>query len=329
VDFFHARFAKGMRLKVPPVVDESRVPWISFPGEDQLIAPDHVCSRSLTLGKLLIYTTPRWHAVPAKAIDTLEAGVTKDKNGKGKTASASTGGAMQQPLFYKNPKPLNSAAHGRLGVREGANYAFAQQANAVMLTALEFALASRTYPIVFTSQDTPSPVALLGLRQDHNLFVKDGQWEARAYIPAYVRRYPFAFVESEDKSRLILCIDEDADAISPEGETKLFTDGKPSEFTNMALEFCNSFQAQHNVTRQLCQALADHDLLVDRQADITLPDGQHTAVREFHVVDEERLAKVSDEVFLDFRKLGILPFIYFHLMSLANFRDLAERTKAP
>lgn len=230
-----------------------------------------------------------------------------------------------QPQFYQNPEPLDSNKHGELGIKADADYSFAKGANAVMLTALEFALASRSYPIAFTSHDPPTPVAILGLRRNENLFVKDGAWEDRAYIPAYVRRYPFAFLENEDKSRLILCVDTNANAVSKDAEEKFFDGKKPSEFTKKALEFCTSFQTQHQVTKTLCGTLKKHDLLVNRQAEVTLADGEKTAVTDFLVVDEQKLNDLPDEDFLEFRKNGLLPFLYFHLMSLSNFRDLATR----
>lgn len=233
---------------------------------------------------------------------------------------------VAQPLFYKRPEPLDWARHKTLGIAAKGNYGFARTANAVMLTAMEFALASRSYPIVFTSHEDPAPVAILGVRRNENLFVRDGNWIPYTYIPAYIRRYPFAFVESEDKKRLILCVDVEAEAVLENGEAKFFDDnGKPSEFTEKALEFCRSFQAQYNVTRQLVALLKKHDLLVPRQANITLPGGEKAAINDFLVADEQRLDGIEDEIFLEFRKMRILPFLYFHLMSLANFRDLAER----
>ncbi|WP_428649083.1 SapC family protein [Roseibium sp.] len=230
-----------------------------------------------------------------------------------------------QPQFYQTPEPVDPVKHEKLGIKSSSDYKFAAQANSVLLTAMEFALASRTYPIVFTATEKPSPVAILGIRKDENLFVDQGKWEERAYIPAYVRRYPFAFVENQDKSRLVLCVDTSADAVSKNAKTKLFENGEASDFTKKALEFCTSFQTQHAATDVLCSMLKDKDVLVTRQADVTLPDGSKTSVTDFKAVDEEKFNSLPDEDFLEFRKKGLLPFVYFHLMSLANFRDLAAR----
>lgn len=232
----------------------------------------------------------------------------------------------KQPLFYRNPQPLDAARHKTLGVSANGDYKFSRTANLVILTAMEFALASRSYPIVFAANDDAMPVAIMGLRNGENLFVHDGQWVKYTYIPAYIRRYPFAFLEAADKQTLTLCVDTEADAVIENADTKFFDDdGKPSKFTQSALEFCRSFQTQYNATRQLAALLRKHDLLVQRQADITMPGGAKSAVQDFMVVDEQKLNGVPDDTYLEFRKSGILPFLHFHLMSLANFRDLAER----
>lgn len=230
-----------------------------------------------------------------------------------------------QPQFYQTPEPLNASRHGRLGLKSTIDFEFARHATSVMLTAPEFALASRTYPIVFTDAPVPVPVAIVGVRPEENLMIKDGKWEEHAYVPAFIRRYPFAFIESDDKTRLILCIDTSADAVSVKGESKLFDGEEPSDVTRKALEFCTTFQKQHNLTRHLGEKLKAYDLLVPRQVEVTLADGKKVAVRDFLVVDEARLAELPDADFLALRASGLLPFLYFQIMSLANFRDLAIR----
>ena len=63
----------------------------------------------------------------------------------------------------------------------------------------EFARAAAVYPIVFVEDKTKDafrPVTLLGLDAGENLFVSEsGKWEA-SYIPAIIRRYPFALANT-------------------------------------------------------------------------------------------------------------------------------------
>ena len=234
--------------------------------------------------------------------------------------------AQPQPMFYKKAEPLDFARHGKLGVKANSDFDFAKIATTVLLTASEFAIASRNYPILFTNAPEPMPIAILGIRNFENLFVKDGQWTPQTYVPAYIRRYPFVFMETPDKSKLLLCIDAESEAIEEDGATKFFTDtGEPTDFTNKALEFCKSYQQEFEQTRQMMILLKKNDLLVNRQAEFTLAGGGKSAITDFLVVDEQRLAQLADKDFLELRRGGVLPLVYFHLMSLMNLRDLADR----
>jgi len=61
--------------------------------------------------------------------------------------------------------------------------------------------AARTYPIVFSAAAPTVPFAVVGLRENENLFVDaTGNWRDDAYIPAYVRRYPFCLVETDQSA---------------------------------------------------------------------------------------------------------------------------------
>jgi len=60
------------------------------------------------------------------------------------------------------------------------------------LTIDEFPNAARNYPIVFSVGDNSVPLILMGLNEGVNTFMgEDGKFTEPAYVPAYVRRYPF------------------------------------------------------------------------------------------------------------------------------------------
>ena len=104
---------------------------------------------------------------------------------------------MANLLFYEKPVPLNKNAHSGKKIRQAAHiFAFAGKTNSVVLAGVEFSEAAKEYPIVFAQSDeTVVPVAMLGLRNEENLYVDEkGDWDA-GYIPAFVRRYPFVLAE--------------------------------------------------------------------------------------------------------------------------------------
>lgn len=231
------------------------------------------------------------------------------------------------PLFYKSPRVLTPAAHGNCSLRASNDFRFAADTNAIPLVAEEIALAARHYPVVFSDEATPHPVAILGLRGQRNLFVdSDGRWRAGSYVPAYVRRYPFIFLENESRAELTLCVDEAADAFGEGQENPLFdAAGEATAFTRGVLGFCRDYHAQHLLAAELGRMLAQTDLLIEHRADVTLNDGQCLSLSGFKVIDSKRFDQLPDETFLAWRHKGWLPLIYSHFFSIGAWSALIDR----
>lgn len=237
-----------------------------------------------------------------------------------------TAGSPALPLFYRRPQALDPARHGALRLAPPGHYGFAGRTNAVALLAPEFPLAARFAPIVFTSGANALPAMVLGLKNDENLFIgADGQWERSAYVPAYVRRYPFIFLEQPGGDRLTLCVDEEAEALRDPRGRPLFDGEKPSEATRQALELCTAFQRDAAASRAFVDALESKGLLVDRRADVALERGDRLALGGFRVIDETKFNAVDDATFLDWRKRGWIGLVYCHLLSSANWAGLVDR----
>ena len=228
------------------------------------------------------------------------------------------------PLFYRRPEPLNAAAHADWRLK-GGDAAFATDTPFVPVVVGEMAAAARTYPVVFAGGDA-QPLAVLGLER-RNLFVTDGRWSPDAYVPAYVRRYPFGFIATVNPDGFALAIDAASDRIVTEGGegAALFEDGQPSPLTKQALEFCDAFQAEATATRAFAEALMAADLLIDRRADVTLADGRRTGIEGFRVVDVEKFTALPDATVLDWHRKGWLALVHFHLSSLERFSVLLDR----
>lgn len=229
------------------------------------------------------------------------------------------------PLLYRNPVPLSAQQHAHWRVRAG-DAAFAAGAHAVPLLIGEFAAAARDYPLVFAGSDA-APIAVLGLQASHNRFVSDDQWQAGAYVPAYVRRYPFVFARTTDPDGYVLAIDADAPMLVTDGDEgqALFDDGQPSALTRQALQFCDAFTREHAATCAFTAQLAAAGVLVERQADVTHADGRNASLQGFQVVDAERFAALPDATVLAWHRQGWLALVHFHLASLARFPDLLTR----
>jgi SapC len=239
--------------------------------------------------------------------------------------AARPGQAAELPIFYRQPRPLDAQRDQRQALKAAPDFGFARGTNSVVLNGPEFPHAARSYPIVFTASEPRAAVAVLGLADNENLFIReDGAWLADTYIPAYVRRYPFILMEQAASNELVLCIDEASGLLSPEGERKLFENGEPAKLVRDALAFCGEFHQHHRATGEFARALAAQGLLAPNEARVVMNTGRQLTLRGFEVIDEAKFNALPDEVFLDWRRRGWLPLVYCHFLSMANWAKLVE-----
>ena len=230
------------------------------------------------------------------------------------------------PLFYKKPTPLDKQAHANLALVKDFGLGFTEHVNAVPINLVEMPQICHFYPIAFSPDGNATPVAIMGLRDSENLFLKkDGQWLEDTYIPAYIRRYPFIFSEVPGSEQLSLCIDMADGVVEEDGEQKFFDkDGEATALSSNALEFCKSYHAAAQHTLEFSKALAASGIMVDRQAEIAVGGDKKINFSGFQIVDEQKLAALDEATFLEWRKKGWLPFIYAHLFSGSQWQRLTS-----
>jgi hypothetical protein len=235
---------------------------------------------------------------------------------------------MPTLLFYQKPIALNREAHKTLKIRSVPSFSYAAGINSVPLTCNEFAAAARQIPIVFVADanNTPSPVALLGLRRDENLYVEeDGRWSG-SYIPAFIRRYPFVLIEGNTPNELTVGIDAAFPGFNTEvGEPMFGEDGSEGPGLKRAIEFLNAYRIDAQRTQEFMAQLQRLDLLIPRAITVQQKDGPKFNVEGFMVVDEPRLAKLEDKDAGALLRGSHLAWIYMHLLSMHNLADLSTR----
>ncbi len=238
---------------------------------------------------------------------------------------------MANLLFYQNPVALNKQTHKDVRLKSMENdFTFARKTNSVILAGVEFAEAAKDYPIVFARVgDNIVPVALLGLRNSENLFIKDdGSWDAR-YIPAFVRRYPFVLAEAgENSQQRVVCIDESYPGMSQTEGEALFDGDEPTPLLKQAIGFLEEYQKQYVRTEAFLRHLQELDLLVSLNAKVDLVDGQQFSMTGLLVVDEKKLLGLDDAKAVQFFRTGELSWVYCHLMSLGCLGGMVNRVAA-
>ncbi|MCK5373944.1 MAG: SapC family protein [Alphaproteobacteria bacterium] len=243
-----------------------------------------------------------------------------------KNGAAGNKASPSLPLFYKNPMPLDAKKHADLSLKTGFNFSFAKTVNAVPINMVEMPLICHFFPIAFSPDATGTPVAILGLRDNENLFVDDkGSWQNDVYIPAYIRRYPFIFSEVPGGKQYTLCVDNSPEIVEQSDKQPFFDkESDPTQLTKDALEFCKSYHTAAQQTLAFGEELAKNDLLIEKEAQINIEENKRISFSGFRIIDEKKLAELDDSKFLEWRKKGWLPIIYAHLFSGTQWSRLSR-----
>ena len=245
---------------------------------------------------------------------------------------ASAPNAVSLPLFYKDLVPLNRNEHANWRTRATNTAKWLVDQHAVPLTAEEFPLAQRFYPIVFSQGSDSVPLALMGLNEGINVFVDaDGSVNTPVYIPAYARRYPFLLAKLQpDSDELSLCFDPSTDLIGEFEEGALLFDGEePSDACKATLQFCEQFEIAGQKTAAFVAELNKHNLLIDGELAVQ-PEGvdQPFVYRGFRMIEEAKMREMRGDVLRGWAQSGMLALPYAHLFSLALVREVFGRQVA-
>ena len=242
---------------------------------------------------------------------------------------ATTPQAQALPMFYNDLVPLNSNEHAKWKVKGLDNASFMQKQHAIPITSDEFINAARNYPIVFSIGEQSVPLILMGLNEGVNTFMDDeGRFSEPAYVPAYVRRYPFMLARLRpDADELSLCFDPTTDAIGDHKDgDALFDKDQPTETTKNILNFCEQFEQAGQRTGQFVEELEKLGLLMDGEVSIQQTGVEKPFIyRGFKMVNEEKLRELRGDELRKINQNGMLPLIYAHLFSLQLMREVFAR----
>ena len=231
--------------------------------------------------------------------------------------------------LYDDARPVLATTHGDHAIKDvPTSYSFAAKAPLIPITVDEFAAASQDYPIVLVGPANAAFV-VTGLAPEQNLFVDaDGGYAPGAYIPAYLRRYPFVFARDERDTLRILCLDESSPQVgttADDGARALFQgEGEATDLTKQAMAFCQAFEDAERRTRLLGELLTAHALLEGRQAHHN-QGTTSTLLIDYRTVEPGKLDALADEAFLELRHKGALTPVMAVLASNQNWQKLAVR----
>jgi len=224
--------------------------------------------------------------------------------------------------------PLNQEKHANVRLIESNDFSRFKNQHLIPVIAQDvFALAAE-FPIVFvknSESDEFVMVALMGLKDNQNLFCQDTEWKSHV-APSSFTSAPLSVALIEKGSdQVVVCIDEDSPLVSQtQGESLFSEDGEKTEYLQKRIESVMRIAEQTVQTQNLCKLFATKNLLSSHQLTIKhREDAPQYLIEGIYTVDDKLLDKMPIEEFADLRKNSLLPLIYAHLTSLNQFRRLS------
>lgn len=235
-------------------------------------------------------------------------------------------------MFYKNPQPLTKDAHAKFGVKPVQKpFEFMQDQHFLPITAPEFGAAAASFPVIFAGEEK-TPLAVMGIRQNENLFVNDGQFEQDYYMPAFARRYPFVLAGDQANDRFVVCVDADAECVTNKKPTQPFFDkDDTSAFTKEAFQFLQNYERDRQATAKMIEDFKAADLFENKEMNFrgSNADGSDAPLQkiaDYFAVSEEKLKALPAEKLKEFSDRGYLAVAHAHLVSLGNWQRLVNIT---
>ena len=186
-----------------------------------------------------------------------------------------------------------------------------------------------SFPIGFVPVgDSFSPVAVLGLQSDKNLFVgQDGRWLG-GYIPAVLRGFPFLLRNVAD-GRQVLCINDAQGSLSDnDGEAFFEGDRQLSQAVKDILNFLSQVFSNSQLTQKAMVVMQKHKLITPWTIKFQRIDKQDQVLEGFYCVDEKALNCLSAEALQELQQSGALLLSYCQLLSMQHLQTLGKLAQA-
>lgn len=233
-----------------------------------------------------------------------------------------------------NYELVNNIAHKNIKVNTKSSKQFGDDVWFALTFPDEFRAIQSHYPIFFQKNSETGqfmPVALLGFKQNENLFLSDAGWD-ECYIPATIRRQPFAIGHQQQNQggqtelTRVLTIDMANPRVNEsEGEALFLEYGGTSEYLDHMADLMEAIHQGVEKSAHFVETMLGYELIEQFTLDVTLNDGSRNQMLGFYTINEDKLAELSDEQLLNLAKLGYLQAIYFIIASHGNVADLIKR----
>jgi hypothetical protein len=231
---------------------------------------------------------------------------------------------------------LNNIAHKDLRVITRHAAQFGDNVGSVLTFPTEYGDVQREYPIFFRKDPATAQfqsIALLGFRNDENLFLDDAApdgngWNAN-YIPGIVARGPFLIgfqeqeVDGDLRKEPVIHVDLDNPRISEtQGEPVFLPQGGNSRYLEHIATILKGIRDGLAVSDAMFAAFTAMDLIEPVNVEIKFSSEEQYNLRSLYTISEEKLAALDGDALARLNKAGFLQGAFLVIASLNNVKKL-------
>ena len=225
--------------------------------------------------------------------------------------------------MYSNLVLINKEKHKNLKLLAMENFSFANSLKFIPIVVSEAPVIGKDYPIVITAGKNPSLGVVVALDGDNLSINREGKWYG-AYVPAYLRKYPFSLgVSSDNPKSSLMLIDMDSSLLSEEeGEALFDEEGKQSRLFQEKIELVSLYERDRKNSEKIIKIIIDANILESGEIVVGKGEEKKVLVKGFQAVSRAKLDALSEDIKKDWDALGVTNFIELHLKSLDKISNL-------
>ena len=221
---------------------------------------------------------------------------------------------------------LDKRTHKDLKISPLKSLKFACDLDFVPILMSEVVPVADILPIVFTDEKVPKVVALVSMN-GQNLTINDEGKYLEKYVPIFFKSYPFLLLPLADNADgRVVCIDESAENLNEIEGKELFTlNGDETDTLKAIKDFLFQYEELKMQTNAIVQEIVASGILDVRELTIGEGNEKKVLVKNFRVVNKEKLYQLEDKKLASWVRRGIISFIDIHIASLSKVEDLFQK----
>lgn len=224
--------------------------------------------------------------------------------------------------MYKNIEILDKKKHEKKGFETISDIEVAKASGYIPLGANEILDMAAFTPVIITSKEGEF-AAYTGVNSEVNIFNSQN-----VYIPQFVKTYPFLNIvvkDSDEKLNNVIGIDN-SKYVSNNKENKIFKkDQELDEIAQKKIQGVRDLNTQRDLSKKIVLELNKNDLLEKKDFKVIAGDKEQILLKEFYVVNREKLVKLDDETLATWARKGWMSLIDAHIKSIANFQRVIQK----